>query len=387
MGAKKQTKGRVGRRQRRQAPRRVPPTPAEPETSRASPPIAFSTAAGRTSAARVQSQECKGGSPRRKKNSACRQKNPQKSLDFPPPAAYNVVKINTVANGEGAREQMRDLGYYNGRFGAVEEMTVPFNDRVHFFGDGVYDVTYTRNHIPFALDEHLDRFYRSAAMLDIRIPHEKQELRAIILDMVRRVDSGEQFVYLQATRGTQPRDHVYPEDMHANIWIMLRPQTVKDVFHEVRAITAEDTRFFHNNIKTLNLIPAVMYAQMAKRAGVYETILYRKPDRVTECAHANVHILNRDGVFQTAPTDELILPGIARAHLIRACRALGVAVSETPFTLTDLMQAREVIISSSSAFGLRCVEIDGQPVGGGDAGKLRSIQQWVLDEFLRETEG
>ena len=130
-----------------------------------------------------------------------------------------------------------------------------------------------------------------------------------------------------------------------------------------------------------------MYAQMAKRAGVYETILYRKPDRVTECAHANVHILNRDGVFQTAPTDELILPGIARAHLIRACRALGVAVSETPFTLTDLMQAREVIISSSSAFGLRCVEIDGQPVGGGDAGKLRAIQQWVLDEFLRETEG
>ena len=65
---------------------------------------------------------------------------------------------------------MKDLGYYNGRFGAVEEMTVPFNDRVHFFGDGVYDVTYTRNHIPFALDEHLDRFYRSAAMLDIRIP-------------------------------------------------------------------------------------------------------------------------------------------------------------------------------------------------------------------------
>lgn len=328
-----------------------------------------------------------GVPPTAKKNSACRQKNPPKSLDFPPPAAYNVVKINTVANGEGAREQMKDLGYYNGRFGAVEEMTVPFNDRVHFFGDGVYDVTYTRNHIPFALDEHLDRFYRSAAMLDIRIPHEKQELRAIILDMVRRVDSGEQFVYLQATRGTQPRDHVYPEDMHANIWIMLRPQTVKDVFHEVRAITAEDTRFFHNNIKTLNLIPAVMYAQMAKRAGVYETILYRKPDRVTECAHANVHILNRDGVFQTAPTDELILPGIARAHLIRACRALGVAVSETPFTLTDLMQAREVIISSSSAFGLRCVEIDGQPVGGGDAGKLRSIQQWVLDEFLRETEG
>ena len=281
---------------------------------------------------------------------------------------------------------MQDLAYYNGRFGRVDEMTVPFNDRVHFFGDGVYDVTYTRNYIPYALEEHLDRFYRSASLLDIRIKESRQELTEILMDMIRRVDSGEQFVYLQATRGTQPRDHLYPEDMTANLWIMLRPQNVKDVFQEVRAITREDTRFYHCNIKTLNLIPAVMYAEEAKRAGVYETILYRKPDRVTECAHANVHIINQDGVFQTAPTDELILPGIARAHIIRACRALGVEVSETPFTLSQLMQAREVIISSSSAFGLRCVEIDGRPVGGGDPEKLRSIQQWVLDKFLRETE-
>lgn len=281
---------------------------------------------------------------------------------------------------------MQDLAYYNGRFARVDEMTVPFNDRVHFFGDGVYDVTYTRNHIPYALEEHLDRFYRSAALLDIHIKQTRQELTEILLDLIHRVDSGEQFVYLQATRGTQSRDHLYPADMTANLWIMLRPQTVKDVFGEVRAITREDTRFYHCNIKTLNLIPAVMYAEEAKRAGVYETILYRKPDRVTECAHANVHIINRDGVFQTAPTDELILPGIARAHLIRACHALGVEVSETPFTLSELMQAREVIISSSSAFGLRCVEIDGKPVGGDDPDKLRNIQQWVLDKFLRETE-
>lgn len=281
---------------------------------------------------------------------------------------------------------MKDLGYYNGTYAPVEDMKVPFNDRVHFFGDGVYDVTYTRNHKPFALKEHLDRFYNSAAMLDIHIPHTKEELADIIRDMIGRVDSGEQFVYLQATRGTQPRSHLYPEDMKANIWLMLRPQTIKDVFMEVRAITREDTRFFHCNIKTLNLVPAVMYAQEAERAGVYETILYRKPDRVTECAHANVHIINRDGVFQTAPTDELILPGIARAHLIRACRALGVEVSETPFTLSELMEAREVIISSSSAMGLRCVEIDGRPVGGREPERLRAIQQWVLDEFMRETE-
>lgn len=281
---------------------------------------------------------------------------------------------------------MESLAYYNGKFGPVDEMTVPFNDRVHFFGDGIYEATAAHNHVIYALDEHLDRFFNSAAMLDIHLPHTKEEFAAILRDMVSRVDSGDQFVYFQATRGTQDRGHVYPEDMKANFWILLRPYKVKDVHMKVKAITAEDTRFFHCNIKTLNLIPSVMYAQMAERAGVYETILYRKPDRVTECAHANVHIINQRGAFQTAPTDNLILPGIARAHLIKACRALGYEVEETPFTLDELMNAREVIISSSSAFGLECVEIDGKPVGGKAQDMLHALQDWVTEDFYRETE-
>lgn len=276
---------------------------------------------------------------------------------------------------------MKNLAYYNGTFAPIDELTIPFNDRVHFFGDGVYDVTYVRSRAPFALDEHLDRFYNSARMLDIHIPVSKEEFAATIMEMSAKVDSPDQFLYLQATRGTQDRLHTYPADMQANLWIMIKPQTIKDIYTDVKAITAEDTRFFHCNIKTLNLIPSVMYAQKAHNAGVFETILYREPDRVTECAHANVHIINQAGEFQTAPTDNLILPGIARKHLIKACRALDIPVREEPFTLTELMNAKEVIISSSSALGLRCVEVDGQAVGGQAEDMLRSIQKWVMDEF------
>ncbi len=286
---------------------------------------------------------------------------------------------------------MENLGYYNGKFGPLDEMTVPFNDRVHFFGDGVYEACPARNHIPFALDEHIDRMYRSAAMVDIHIPCTKAEMKEILLDMVRRVDSGEQFVYWQVSRGTAPRNHIYDEDMKGNLWISLKSAPLKPVAGEIAAITAEDTRFLHCNIKTLNLLPAVWYAQAAERAGVYETILYRKTAeqvndcRVTECAHSNVHIINKDGVFQTAPTDNLILPGIARAHLLSACRALGIETSETPFTMAELMEAREVIISSSSAPMLHCTTIDGTPVGGGAPEIIAAIGDWVKEEFLRET--
>lgn len=280
---------------------------------------------------------------------------------------------------------MQNLGYYNGKFGPVDEMMIPFNDRVHFFGDGVYEVTYCRNYKLFALEEHLDRFFNSAALIDLKLPHTKAEVADILCDLVKKLDTDEQFVYWQATRGTQMRQHEYPDDLVANFWVMLKPGKLKDMNMKVTAITAEDTRFLHCNIKTLNLLPAVMNAQKATRNGYYETILYRHPDRVTECSHSNVHIINQDGLFQTAPLDNLILSGIARAHLIKACRALGYEVLERPFTLDEMMGAKEVIISSSSAPGLSCVEIDGKTVGGKAPKMLSDIQNWVWNEFYSAT--
>ena len=53
---------------------------------------------------------------------------------------------------------MKTLGYYNGKFGPLEEMTVPMNDRACYFGDGVYEATLAKNGKIFALKEHLDRF-------------------------------------------------------------------------------------------------------------------------------------------------------------------------------------------------------------------------------------
>ncbi|MBQ9939878.1 MAG: aminotransferase class IV, partial [Oscillospiraceae bacterium] len=154
----------------------------------------------------------------------------------------------------------------------------------------------------------------------------------------------------------------------------------------VSAVTAPDTRFFHCNIKTLNLLPAVLYAQNAHREGVYETILYREGGRVTECSHSNVHIITKEGVFKTAPTDNLILPGIARAHLITACRELGIAVDETPFSLDEMMDAAEVIISSSTGPIKICTGIDGKPVGGGAPEIVAKLRDFVINDFYEKTD-
>lgn len=279
---------------------------------------------------------------------------------------------------------MKTLGYYNGKIGELSEMTVPMLDRGCYFGDGIYEATLSRNHIIYALDEHIDRFYRSAAMLDIKIPHTKEELKDILCEMVKKVDDGEQLVYWQATRGTAIRNHVYSDEMKANLWIMLKSAKMGDVNKKVDLITLEDTRFYHCNIKTINLIPSVVAATKAEKAGCHESVLHRG-ERVTECAHANVHII-KNGIFKTAPTDCLILPGIARAHLIRFCKKNSIPVDETPFTLDELFDADEIIVSSSTSPFLTGATVDGKEVGGKAPEIIEILRREVVEDWLRETD-
>lgn len=278
---------------------------------------------------------------------------------------------------------MKTLGYYNGKYDELDKMTVPMNDRVNWFGDGVYDAGPCRNYHIFAIDEHIDRFFNSAGLLKIQMPVSKQELKELLQSLVLKMDSGNLFVYYQVTRGTGIRNHVFTEGP-GNLWVSLTEADIPDGTTSIQLITTEDTRFFHCNIKTLNLIPSVMAAQRAKEAGCQESVFYRPGGRVTECAHSNIHII-QDGMLRTAPTDNLILPGIARAHLIKSCKQLGIPVNETAFTLDDLYQAEEVIVTSSSHLCLHADRIDGRPVGGRQPELLEKLRLSVLNEFYEAT--
>ncbi len=279
---------------------------------------------------------------------------------------------------------MKTLGYYNGKYDELEKMTVPFNDRVCFFGDGVYDAGPARNYKLFAIDEHIDRFFNSAALMDIEIPMSKQELKDLLQELVKKLDTGDQFVYWQCTRGTAIRNHAY-EKAPGNLWVMLKPGPISDGLTPIKCVTEEDKRFLYCNCKTLNLLPSVLYAQKAHKAGADETILYRHGGRVTECAHSNCHII-KDGKVYTAPTDDMILPGIARAHLVRMCKKLGIGVSETPYYMDDLWNADEILVTSSSNVCLRVSELDGKPVGGKDPETFERLRSALYKEICDATE-
>lgn len=279
---------------------------------------------------------------------------------------------------------MKSVGYYNGAMGPLEEMQVPMGDRALYFGDGIYEATCVANRVPFALEEHLDRMYNSLRLLEIPFKMEREKVRAELQKVIDAAeDSPIHFLYWQITRGNGPRNHVFPEGVEPSLMIFVKPHSMKPMDVPYKLISLEDHRFNLCNIKTLNLIPSVLANQRAAERGCDEAVLHRG-SRVTECAHSNISIL-KDGVLRTAPTDELILPGITRKHLLALAREHGIPVLEEPFSMVELMNADEVIVTSSSALCMMVESIDGIPVGGKDPQRLKLLQDAYLEKFRRET--
>ena len=275
---------------------------------------------------------------------------------------------------------MKHVGYYNGEIGPLEEMKIPMLDRAVYFGDGCYDAAMFSNNRIFSLEDHLDRFYNSCRLLEIPFNMEREALTKELQKCIDANELSEGMIYWQCSRGTYYRSHNFPpETVKPNLMIFTVPDEIVPMDTTYKLISMEDTRFLHCNIKTLNLIPSVIAYQRCIEAGCQETLFHRQ-GRVTECAHSNVLIL-KDGTLHTPPRDNLILPGITLKHLIILAKENNIPVIEAPFSMDELKNADEVIISNSGAFCIRADELDGKPIGGKDPKTLKILQDAYRDKF------
>lgn len=281
---------------------------------------------------------------------------------------------------------MREIAWYNGILSSICDAKISADDRAFYFGDGIYDVATVRKGVCFALEDHLDRFVGNAARLRLNMKQTKEELREICKELVSKLDADieEAVIYFQASRGTAPRAHAFPENAIANLYFTVKPTAFKPFGMEVFAIFEEDIRFLMCDIKTLNLLPNVLAQQKAKEAGCYEVVFHRG-ERVTEGCHSSIAMF-KDGVFCTPPADELILPSITRKHYLELCRELAIPVKIAPFTKKELLDADEIVIMSTTAMMCRCLKIDGKSVGGKDPSVLEKVADAYRARILRETE-
>lgn len=273
----------------------------------------------------------------------------------------------------------------NGEFVERSQAKVDIEDRGFQFGDGVYEVIRVYNGKMFTADEHLERLHVSGEKIGLKIPYSVEELKVQLAELIIKNDLKLGTIYMQFTRGVSPRNHPFPAEtivpgFTANIKHVGRPSENMD--NGVKALLKEDVRWLLCDVKSLNLLGNLLAKQKAVAAGCFEAIQHRG-ETVTEGSASNISIV-KDGKVFTHPATNLILNGITRRVFLDLCERNQIPFAEEAFTLTDLSEADEVFLSSTTAEIMPIIQINDKPVGAGASGPVTKKLQELFQQEIEE---
>jgi D-alanine transaminase len=277
-----------------------------------------------------------------------------------------------------------EILYLNGEFKPLDEGWIHVEDRGFELGDGVYEVVKVMNGRLVWLEDHLRRLDRSLAEVRLTEASAGHTFDAVLPELVQRSGVTDGMVYVQVTRGSAPRDFVFPRPPHPTVLAYARAKklpTEAEIFAGTVLHPLQDQRWARCDIKSTNLLAAVLAKEEAKEAGADEALFLDPENVVREGGSSNVFAV-LDGVLRTHPLSNRILGGITRLHVIEIAREMGYVVEERAFALADITSEApagcEVFTASTLKDMLPVVRVGGYKVGEGRPGPVTLA---VLDRF------
>ena len=266
---------------------------------------------------------------------------------------------------------MSNLVYLNNKYVNFKDAKIHIEDRGLQFSDSVYEVIKVLNHKLLDIDFHIRRLKYSTKELNFNISINKNLLTKIFIILVKKNKLSNGIIYLQITRGLQPREHAYKKNLKPNIIIY----TAKKKFNlpnknykGYKAITYPDIRWGRPDIKTTSLLANILAATEASKKGAYETI-FVKGKKITEAAHSNVWIIKNNKII-THPANREILRGVTRTVLINLIKNQGFKLIEKEFSLNELFKSDEVFITSSGSLVTPIIQVDKTKINKGKIGPI-----------------
>ncbi|OMH33725.1 aminotransferase class IV [Motiliproteus sp. MSK22-1] len=266
---------------------------------------------------------------------------------------------------------MSGIVYLNGEFVPAEEARVSIFDRGFLFSDSLYEVIPFYHGIGFRLEEHLERLKEGMRVVKMEL---NLDFAALCSEVVQRNGGGNRAVYLQITRGADTQRRVVCQTpLVPTVVIFSYPIAVAlegnlDLVKGIHAITTEDIRWRHCEIKTTGLLGNIMAIQQALESGAQEALMVRD-GYLTEGSSSNLFVIQDRTIF-TPATNELILGGTTRNLLLELASANNIDWQEKNLPASCLHRAEEVWISSSTRGVIPVLQIDGQAVANGQPGPL-----------------
>ncbi|MGQ9508891.1 MAG: branched-chain amino acid transaminase [Thermodesulfobacteriota bacterium] len=238
----------------------------------------------------------------------------------------------------------------------------------------------------FRLKDHIERFFDSAQIGELKIPFSKKEIAEACKETLRVNGLKEGYIRPIAFLGEGAMG-VYPADNPVQVAIVTWTwgAYLGDGALEkgIRAKTSSFTRHHVNVMMTKakisgNYVNSVMAKREAIKLGYDEALMLDTEGYVSEGSGENIFIV-KNGVVKTTPLTS-ILPGITRDSVIQIARSRKIPVVEERFTRDELYTAHEVFFTGTAAEITPIREVDDRQIGEGKPGAItRELQAAFFD--------
>ncbi len=263
------------------------------------------------------------------------------------------------------------LCYMDDRFVTENDAKVSVLDLGLLRGFAVFEYVRTYGGTPFLLQEHLDRFQNSAAILSLQLPKSLEQIEAIVHELIERSGLPEASIKLLAT-GSISEDQFLPTSQTSLILFAYphKPYPQKWYVEGIHAVIASLTRPLPQCKSTYY---ASAIARLRKTAGARELIYMNDRGVLLEGATSNLFAVKR-GCLYTHMSEE-VLPGITRNFLLRLVQG-RFPVEKRGITFWELSEIEELFLTGSNKEIMPVTKISFDsdpkelPVGNGRVGPV-----------------
>ncbi|AJC91177.1 D-amino acid aminotransferase [Campylobacter subantarcticus] len=282
--------------------------------------------------------------------------------------------------------QEKEIVFLNGEFLKANEAKVSIFDRGFIFGDGIYEVVPVVNAKIADKEEFWERFERSLAQIDLKIPYTKEEFEAILTQLTTSNLLQEGGVYMQVTRGVGSRNFALLKGLEPTIMAFAFESKVLD--HElakngVNIISTVDLRWKRRDIKSISLLAQCLAKEEAVKAKAFEAFMVEN-SFVTEASSSSAFIIKNDTLI-TKPFSNEILPGIRRKNILKFAKELGLKIEQRAFNMKEVYEADEVFISAATFLILGVVKADSKVIKDGKVGfYTQKLREKYIEKIQNE---
>ena len=282
--------------------------------------------------------------------------------------------------------------YLDGKLVEKEQALISVFDHGLLYGDGVFEGIRTYDGLIFRLSEHIDRLYRSADAIELKITMTKAQMVEAVIETLKANVLKDAYIRLVVTRGVgdlglDPRKCARPTIFIIAYKITLYPE--KFYMNGLEIVTAKTRRNYPQaldaRIKSLNYLNNILAKIDAIKAGAEEAIMLTHDGYVAECTGENIFIV-KDGSLLTPPVNIGALEGITRDAVMKLAREMGVPFGEQMLKMEDVYGSGEVFLTGTAAEIVPVVKIDGKKIGTGRPGEL-TLRLMAEFKKLTKTDG